>query len=172
VRRLHRRDRFLVRVPPERVFDLAGDPSRFPEFNPLVEVPEREGRVEQVGNVYHQVVRLGPMRLSSRWETTQVHPANLADRPPPAPPWTTVEVGELPFFGRFTSTSRYDARPAGTLITHDLEYGVPGGLPGRVIDLLVARPLLSVGMGFLGRRMCRWLEAGRSTGIGSAGSRA
>jgi hypothetical protein len=160
MRRLSRRDRFLVRVPPERAFDLAGDPRRFPEFNPLVDVPEREGRVEEVGNVYHQVFRIGPMRLSSRWETTHVDPPNLAERPRPSPPWTTVEVGDLPIFGQFTSTSRYDAVPAGTLITHDLEYAVPGGLPGRALDLLVARPLLSVGMAFLGRRMCRWLEAG------------
>lgn len=156
--RLHRYDRFLVRVPPERAFDLAADPSRFPEFNPLVVVPEREGRVESVGNVYHQVFRVGPMRLSSRWETTQVDPASLADRPRPSPPWTTVEVGEVPLVGRIVSTSRYAAVPAGTLITHDLEYGVPGGLLGRALDLLIARPLLAVGMGFLGPRMCRWLE--------------
>jgi hypothetical protein len=70
-----------------------------------------------------------------------------------------VEVGELPF-ARVVSTSRYDTHPVGTLITHDLEYGVPAGLTGRALDLLVARPLLSVGMGFLGRRMCRWLESG------------
>lgn len=159
--RLHRHDRWTVRVPPDRAFDLATDPSRFHEFNPLVNVPEREGRVEQVGNVYHQVFRIGPMRLASRWETTHVEPANLADRPRPSPPWTTVEVGDLPFLGRFISTSRYDAVPAGTLITHDLEYGLPGGLPGRVLDLLMARPLIAVGLRFLGRRMCQWLETAR-----------
>ncbi|HUG48958.1 MAG TPA: hypothetical protein VMP67_11175, partial [Candidatus Limnocylindria bacterium] len=67
-----RRDLFLFRVPPEHVLELAADPARFPEFNPLVRVPEPAGRVEQVGNVYHQVFVIGPVRLSSRWETVSV----------------------------------------------------------------------------------------------------
>jgi hypothetical protein len=156
--RLHRRDRFLVRVPPERAFDLAGDPSRFPEFNPLVRVPEPSGRVERVGNIYHQVFAIGPIRVSTRWETTSVDPPNLADLPRPSPPWTTVEVCDLASFGTWVSTSRYEGVPAGTLITHDLEYGVPGGLPGLVVDAVVVRPLLAIGIGFLGRRMRRWIE--------------
>ncbi len=157
---MHRRDRFLVRVPPEDAFALAGDPSRFPEFNPLVRVPAGSGRVEHIGNVYHQVLTLGPIRVSTRWETTRVEPEDLARQPRPEPPWTTVEVGRLPLFGTWISTSRYEAVTAGTLITHDLEYGVPDGLPGRVVDVAVMRPLLSVGIGLLGRRLRRWIEAG------------
>lgn len=158
--RLNRRDRFLVRVPPERAFALTGDPMRFPEFNPLVHVPAGSGRVEHLGNVYYQVFKLGPIRVSTRWETIRVEPSRLAEDPRPSPPWTTVEVGRLPVFGRWISTSRYDAVTAGTLITHDLEYDVPRGLPGRVLDVVLMRPLLSVGFGLLGRRMRRWIEAG------------
>lgn len=157
---MHRLDRFLVRVPPEHAFALAGDPSRFPEFNPLVRVPVGSGRVEHVGNVYYQVLALGPIRVSTRWETTRVEPENLAHHPRPAPPWMTVEVGRLPLFGTWISTSRYEAVTAGTLITHDLEYGVPDGLPGRLVDVILMRPLLEVGMGLLGRRLRRWIEAG------------
>ncbi len=158
---MHRRDRFLVRVPPERAFALAGDPSRFPEFNPLVRVPEGSGRVEHVGNVYYQVLALGPIRVQTRWETTRVEPAELARHPRPSPPWTTVEVGRLPVFGAWISTSRYAAVASGTLITHDLEYGVPDGLPGWIVEVAFMRPLLSVGIGMLGRRMRRWIEAAR-----------
>ena len=158
--RRHRHDRFLVRVPPERAFALAGDPSRFPEFNPLVHVPEGGGHVEHVGNVYYQVLALGPIRVPTRWETTRVEPADLARHPRPAPPWTTVEVGRLPLFGVWISTSRYAAVASGTLITHKLECRVPDGLPGRVVDVVLMRPLLSVGIGLLGRRMRRWIEAG------------
>lgn len=157
--RRHRRDRLLVRVAPERAFELAGDPSRFPEFNPIVRVPDGDGRVEAVGNVYHQVFAIGPTRVSTRWETTFVDPPGLASRPRPAPPWTTVEEGWLPVFGRWVSTSRYEVVPDGTLITHDLEYGVPDGLAGRVLDLVLVRPLLSVGFGLLGRRLRHWIEA-------------
>jgi hypothetical protein len=160
VGRKHRRDRFLVRVPPEHAFALAGDPSRFPEFNPLVQVPPGSGRVEHVGNVYHQVLAIGPIRVSTRWETTRVEPEDLAREPRPEPPWTTVEVGRLPLFGTWISTSRYEAVTAGTLITHDMEYGVPDGLPGRVVDAILMRPLLSVGIGLLVRRLRRWIEAG------------
>ena len=155
--RVTRRDRFLVRVPPERAFELAGNPPRFGEFNPLVRVPETAGRVEVVGNVYHQVFVIGPMRLTTRWETTSVEPPNLAERPMPPPPWTTVEVGELPLVGRWISTSRYEKVAAGTRITHDLEYGVPDGLAGRAIDL-VLQPIFSVGFAWLGRRLKRWIE--------------
>lgn len=150
----------MVHAPPERTFELAGDPSRFPEFNPLVRVPETSGRVEELGNVYHQVFGFGPIGMSTRWETTHIDPSNLADRPRPSPPWTTVEAGQLPVFGSCVSTSRYDVVPAGTLITHDLEYGVPDGFPGRVLDVVVLRPLLSIGFTFLGRRLRQWIEAG------------
>lgn len=157
--RRHRRDRFVVRVPPEDAFELAGDPTQFPEFNPFVRVPERSGRVEAVGNVYHQVFGVGPVRLTTRWETTSVDPPNSADRPRPSPPWTTVEEGDLPVFGRWVSTSRYGPTAGGTVITHDLEYGVPNGIVGRVTDAFLMRPLLSIGFTWLGRRLRRWIEA-------------
>jgi hypothetical protein len=154
-----RRDRLLLRVPPGRAFEIAADPSRFPEFNPVVRVPETSGRVEQLGKVYHQVLTLGPIHVSTRWETVRVDPPTIADRPRPSPPWTTVEVGQLPVFGEWRSTTRYDAVNAGTLVTHDLEYPLPGGFVGRVLDLALMRPLLAVGFGLLGRRMRRWIEA-------------
>lgn len=165
-----RRDRFLFRVPPEHALQLATDPCRFPEFNPFVQVPAPCGRVERLGNVYHQLFGFGPLRLSTRWETTSVEPPNLADRPPPAPPWTTLELGQLPLLGTWRSTTRYDSASAGTLVTHDLEYQLPAGAPGRIIDALVMRPLLGVGFAFLGRRLRRWVEAewaGRDTPPGS-----
>lgn len=156
--RRQRIDRFFIGVPPEQAIELTADPARFPEFNPLVEVPDG-GRVEVVGNVYHQVMRLGPIRSSTRWETTAVDPPNLADRPRPPLPWATVEDGELPVFGRWVSTSRYDAVPGGTRVTHHLDYGVPDGPIGTVIDIVVMRPLMAVGMGLLGRRLRRWIES-------------
>lgn len=154
-----RRDRFIVHVPPERALEIAADPSRFHEFNPLVHVPETSGRVEQVGNVYHQVLTLGPIHVSTRWETVDVDPPNLAERPLPPPPWTTVEVGHLPVLGKWTSTGRYEPAEAGTLITHDLEYTVPDGFAGRVLDFVLVRPLLAVGFAVLIRRAQRWIEA-------------
>ena len=154
-----RRDRFLVRAPPERTFDILTDPSRFPEFNPLVRVPQPSGRVERVGNVYHQVLTLGPIRVATRWETVAVDPPSLAERPLPQPPWTTVEVGRITVFGTWRSTSRYEPAKVGTLITHDLEYTVPDGRAGRVLDVLVMSPLLTVGFGVLLRRLRRWVEA-------------
>ncbi|HUG48031.1 MAG TPA: SRPBCC family protein [Candidatus Limnocylindria bacterium] len=153
-----RRDLFLFSVPPEHVLELAADPARFPEFNPLVRVPEPAGRVEQMGNVYHQVIVIGPVRLSSRWETVSVDPPALAERPRPAPPWTTVEIGRLPIVGTWSSTTRYDAVRAGTRVTHDLEYQLPGGLIGRLVDAVVMRPILTVGFAWLGRRLRRWVE--------------
>ena len=157
--RRQRIDRIRVRVPVERALDLAADPTRFPEFNPLVEVPAESGRVEILGNVYYQIFRFGPARLSTRWETTSVDPVDLADRPRPAPPWTTVERGELPLFGRWISTTRYEATPTGSLLTHHLDYGVPDGPLGGAIDGVLMRPLLSVGFGVLLRRLRRWVES-------------
>src|SRR5918992_684233 len=132
----HRIDRVVLRVPPDVAIELAADPSRFPEFNPIVQVPDG-GRVDVVGNVYHQVMRLGPIRLSTRWETTTVDPADLSERPRPPLPWTTVEIGDLPAFGRWVSTSRYEAVPRGTRATHHLDYAVPDGLLGTVVDIAI-----------------------------------
>jgi hypothetical protein len=153
-----RRDRWLIRVPPERAIEIAADPSRFSEFNPLVRVPEPSGRVDEVGNVYHQVIALGAVRVSTRWETIHVDPPNLTDRPRPAPPWATVEVGQLSVFGEWRSTTRYEGVKAGTLITHDLEYALPDGPVGRILDLVLMTPLMVVGFRLLGRRMRRWIE--------------
>jgi hypothetical protein len=153
-----RRDGFLVHVPPERALEIGADPSRFPEFNPLVRVPESSGRVEQVGNVYHQVFTLGPIRISTRWETVRVDPPTLADRPRPALPWTTVEAGQLPVLGAWTSTTRFEAVKAGTLITHDLEYALPDGVAGRVLDLVLMRQLLAVALPLLLRLARHWIE--------------
>jgi len=163
--RRQRIDRIFVRVPPDVVIELAADPSRFPEFNPLVEVPDG-GRVDVVGNVYHQVMRLGPIRLPTRWETTAVDPSTLSERPRPAPPWTTVEIGEMPAFGRWVSTSRYEAVPGGTRATHHLDYGVPDGPLGTVVDIVLMRPLLAVGIGLLGRRLRAWIELQNRAGVG------
>lgn len=157
-----RRDRFVVRARPEHVLDLAANPSRFPEFNPLVRVPDGSGRVEEVGNVYHQVLALGPIRLSTRWETVRVEPPDLHRVPRPAPPWTTVELGTLPLFGTCTSTSRYEAVRRGTLVTHELEYDLPPGVIGRIVDGLVMRPMLAVGFAVLIRRLRRWIESSQA----------
>jgi hypothetical protein len=153
-----RRDRFLIRARPEHVLELAANPSRFPEFNPLVRVPQPSGRVEEVGNVYHQLLGIGPVRLTMRWETIRAEPADLPRSPRPTPPWTTVELGTLPLLGPWTSTTRYDAVPSGTLVTHELEYQLPPGTLGRVVDTICMRPTLAVGLGVLIRRLCRWIE--------------
>jgi uncharacterized membrane protein len=155
-----RRDRWLLRVPPEHAFELAADPSRFPEFNPTVRVPANSGRVEVLGNVYYQLFGIGPLRLTMRWETVAVDPPNLADRPRPSLPWTTAEVGTMPLLGTWRSTSRYDAVTAGTLVTHDLEYELPAGRLGPVVDLML-RPALGISFEFLARRLKRWIESAR-----------
>jgi hypothetical protein len=164
-----RRDRFLVHVPPERALQIAADPTRFPEFNPIIRVPETTGRVEQLGNVYHQDIAVGPVRLSTRWETVEVEPPTLAERLRPALPWTTIEVGRLPLFGLWRSTSRYEGVDQGTVITHDLEYALPDGLAGRVADLVLMRPLLAIGFGFLLRRCQRWIETGEDRSSSASG---
>lgn len=97
--------------------------------------------------------------LSSRRETVRIDPPTIADRPRPAPPWTTVGTGQLPIFGAWSSTSRYETVTAGTLITHDLEYALPERLAGWVVDLVLVRPLLAVSFAPLGRRMRHWIEA-------------
>ena len=115
--------------------------------------------MDVVGNVYYQVFRLGPIRLATRWETTSVAPPDLGEPSRPAPPWTTVEAGDLPILGRCISTSRYESAPRGTLVTHHLDYRVPDGPLGAMLDLVVMRPVLAVGLGILIRRLSRWIES-------------
>lgn len=68
-------------------------------------------------------------------------------------------VEQMPVLGTWTSTERYEAVKSGTLVTHDLEYALPGGMAGRLLDLVLMKPLLAVALGLAGRRARKWIEA-------------
>src|SRR5262245_12668366 len=64
-----------VTAPPERVWDLACDTSRYPEWvESSLEILRTDGPA-RLGGTYEERTRVaGPRKVSSRWRATEVEP--------------------------------------------------------------------------------------------------
>ena len=111
---------------PERVFGLAIQPERLPEWQAnLVEVRDVSGPGDQVGTSWTAIMKIGGRKLDGRWEVTRV------ERP------TYVELsGTAPGGGRATVINRFEPEDGGTDASIELDYVLPGGFLGGVADKL------------------------------------
>jgi uncharacterized protein YndB with AHSA1/START domain len=115
-----------VDAPPDRVFALAMDATRIPEWNPaVVETKEITGPLDRVGASYVATLKLGGRRLEGRWEVSTVEKPRLL-----------VFTGSAPGGGRATATSTFEPADEGTDISIEVDYELPGGFVGGVADKL------------------------------------
>ena len=122
----HIRHTFHVDAPPERVWELAADAKRIPEWNvSFIEVKDVSGPLDRVGASYTSVLKLAGRRLEGRWELSRVEAPSLAEL-----------TGSAPGGGRGTYTARYEAAEGGTDVTWELEYELPGSFVGGIADKL------------------------------------
>ena len=122
----HIRQNFHVDAPRERVWELAADATRLPEWNTsFIEVKDVSGPLDRVGASYTSVLKLAGRRLEGRWELSRVEAPSLAEL-----------TGTAPGGGRATYTARYEAAGGGTEVTWELDYELPGGFVGDVADKL------------------------------------
>jgi uncharacterized protein YndB with AHSA1/START domain len=115
-----------IDAPPDKVFALATDAARIPEWNSsVVEVKDITGSLGQAGASYVSVLKLGGRRLESRWEVSR------AERP-----HVLEFTGTAPGGGQATARNRFEPANGGTDITIELDYEFPGGFVGGVADRL------------------------------------
>jgi uncharacterized membrane protein len=122
----HVRQTGHIDVPPEKAFAVAIEAARIPEWNSsVVEVKDVAGPLDQVGSSYVSVLKLGGRPLEGRWEVSRVERPRLLEF-----------TGTAPGGGRATATNRFEAADAGTDVTIEIEYELPGGFVGGLADKL------------------------------------
>lgn len=115
-----------IDAPPERVFELAIQIERLPEWQAnLVEVRDVAGPGDRIGTSWTAVLKIAGRKLESRWEITR------AERP------TRLESsGTAPGGGRATMVNRFEPAADGTDSSIEIDYELPGGFVGDVADKL------------------------------------
>jgi uncharacterized membrane protein len=115
-----------IDAPPDTAFALAIDATRIPEWNTsVIEVKEITGSLDQVGSSYTSILKLGGRRLEGRWEVSRVERPRLLEF-----------TGTSPGGGRATATNRFESAGAGTDVTIEIDYELPGGFVGGIADKL------------------------------------
>ena len=115
-----------IDAPPEKAFAVAIDAARIPEWNSSVsEVRDITGSLDQLGSNYVSVLKLGGRLLEGHWEVSRVESPRLLEF-----------TGTAPGGGRATATNRFEAAGAGTDVTIEIEYELPGGFFGGMADKL------------------------------------
>ena len=124
----HVRHSIEIDAPPERVFDLAVDARRWPEWQTTaLEVRDVQGPLDQVGKRYRIVGRIAGRAVEGQGEVSRF------ERP------RIFEVkGTAAGGGRLISRSTFDAEGAGTRATIEIDYELPGGLLGQMASRLFA----------------------------------
>jgi uncharacterized membrane protein len=115
-----------IDAPPDKAFALAIDAERIPEWNSsVVEVTDITGSLDQVGASYVSVLKLGGRPLESRWEVSRAEQPRLLEL-----------TGTAPGGGKATATNRFEPAGAGTDVTIEVDYELPGGFVGGVANKL------------------------------------
>ena len=112
-------------APIERVFELATDYRRYPEWNVAYEeVTEISGPADEVGTRFHGVMRILGRRMEGWGEITEV------DRP------RYLKIAGKGSGGTTTTVYRFTPVGSGTDTELEIDYELPAGLFGKVADKL------------------------------------
>jgi uncharacterized membrane protein len=112
-------------APIERVFELAVDYKRYPEWNVAYEeMLEVDGPPDQVGTKMHGVIRVLGRKMEGWGEVTEV------DRP------GFLKITSLRSDGSLITTYRFTPAPSGTDAVLEIDYELPAGVFGKIADKL------------------------------------
>lgn len=120
-----------IQAPPEAVWALLCDARRYPEWIPdTLAILSVSDEPLAAGSTYRERSRLlGPLSLPSDWR--------VADFDPPR---RQRHDGRM--LGPMSITFEVSPAEGGACFAYNLEYAVPLGPPGRVLDALAVRPRL------------------------------
>ena len=122
-----------VDAPVEATWRVGRDASRMPEWNTTaVEVKEITGPIEEVGSRVTVVSKVAGRRLDVTWQVERVEVPRFVEL-----------VGTAPGGGQARQRVDYEAEGDGTRVTIDMEYELPMGLLGDMIDKLVAERMVA-----------------------------
>lgn len=118
-----------IEVPIEHVFELATKVERIGEWNPYMETRNFSGPIDKVGTTFDSTLKILGRRSDATGTVVE------AERPRIIHIKATTLTGE-----KSDWIYRWEPAGAGTLCTIDVEYELPGGLVGSLVDrLLVER---------------------------------
>jgi uncharacterized membrane protein len=124
----HVSTRFHIDAPKVDVWEVAADCARIGEWNvSFVDVQNCSGRLDRVGAGYTAVVRVMGRRFETQWETTKVEPSKVLE-----------EKATAPGGGHATVLSTFADGGAGTEVSVELDYTLPGGMFSGVLEKLAA----------------------------------
>ncbi len=120
---------FNVGKPLPEVWQFGLDSQRIPEWQfDISEVKEVAGPITGVGHAYTLVYQMWGKRFDSPVRVTRFEP-----------PHTIETSGKTPIGGFFRSTTHMDEIGTGTHIEWQMEYQLPLGLIGKLLDFLIFR---------------------------------
>ncbi len=124
----HVRETIHIDAPPDLVWAIGADASRFPEWETnAIESKGTSEKLDHVGAKYTSVGRIAGRRLEGTFEVTKV------DKPRMIHLTGTSKGG-----GGGTATIHLDPTATGTEYTMELDYELPGGILGGVVDRMFA----------------------------------
>ncbi len=120
---------FYVDKPSSEVWQFGLDSQRIPEWQfDISAVKDASGPITGVGHAYTLVYRMWGRDFDSPVQVTRFEPPN------------TIETsGMTPIGGIFRSTTHMQALGSGTQIEWQMEYQLPLGFIGKMLDFLIFR---------------------------------
>lgn len=129
--------------PLEDVWALFIDPDRWLEWNTeLADIRDVRGPFDYPGAGYTQVWRLARWEKEGRWEVTACEPGV----------WREV-AGVTPIGLAFEAREDFRKDANGSQVTVQISWSTPGGMVGRLLDRVVAEPMLRRALRANGRRI-------------------
>jgi uncharacterized membrane protein len=120
------RDQFRINAPADRVWAVAIDANRIPEWQTnVVEVRDVSGTLDQVGSRYTALNRLAGRPIEGEWEVTRAEPARLLEL-----------KGTAPGGGRAVNRITFTPTDGGTDLAVEFDYELPGGFLGQFANRL------------------------------------
>ncbi len=128
---------------PAEVWRLFVDPDRWLDWNTeLADMRDVRGPFDRPGAGYTQVWRLGRVEREGSWRVTGCEPGR----------WRTVE-GVTPIGLAYHAHETFERVDGGTRVSVQIAWKTPGGLVGRLVDVVVAGPMLRRALHRNGRRV-------------------
>lgn len=117
-----------VDAPIDVAWAVGRDANRIPEWNTtVVSVKDISGPLDQVGAAYTAISKIVGRPLEVAWRVERVEPMRLGEA-----------VATAPGGGNARTRVRYEPDGDGTRMTVDVDYELPGGFLGGVVDKLFA----------------------------------
>ena len=124
----HVHESIHVDAPVDVAWSVGRDANRIPEWNTTVaSVKDVSGPLDVVGASYTAVSKIVGRPLDVAWRVERVEPKRLGEA-----------VATAPGGGKARTRVAYEPDGSGTRMTLDLDYELPGGFLGGVVDKVFA----------------------------------